>query len=92
MSRNRPANGSDAKRRKQAEDTTISGMRTGYRSRRNALRCSALRLLPRGIVSYEQVDERLAELRSLGKHPSGSLVSDVAQVFAWLDAAPGQST
>jgi hypothetical protein len=31
MSRNIPANGSDAKRRKQAEDTTISGVRTGYK-------------------------------------------------------------
>jgi hypothetical protein len=47
MKRNRPANGSDAKRRKQAEDTTGSeqGARTGHRTRRNALRFSALRLL-----------------------------------------------
>src|SRR5580700_11219087 len=37
MNRNRPANGSDAKRRKQAADTTVSGVRTGHRSRRNAL-------------------------------------------------------
>src|ERR1700730_18368929 len=49
MNRNRPANGAEPKRRRQAErhDCSVGqkGARTGHRSRRKALRCSALRLL-----------------------------------------------
>jgi addiction module HigA family antidote len=47
MNRNRLANGSESERRRQGEHMTgsPSGARTGHRSWRNALRCSALRLL-----------------------------------------------
>jgi hypothetical protein len=47
MNRDRPANGSQSKRRNQAENMTGSPSRprTGHRLRRNALRFSALRLL-----------------------------------------------
>jgi hypothetical protein len=48
-------------------------------------------LVPQGGASYQQVETRLAELRSLGKRPSDTLVSELAQGFVALDALPRES-
>jgi DNA-binding XRE family transcriptional regulator len=44
--------------------------------------------VPRGFVTHYQVDERLNQLRQLGKFPTHSLVSNLARSFVALEALP----